>query len=166
MAMPSKPAELLGRGYSKEEIENRKLAEQTLQGNSDKVNIPPRWLCKDGKKEYKKLVKELENAKILTNVDIGVVATVADAYVKMAQANKIIQEEGLIITKLSDRGSESLIEHPATKIYKQYNSIYKQFLSEIGLSPASRAKLSIINVEKEKEKKNPVLQALKKRSDT
>ena len=52
------------------------------------------------------------------------------------------------------------MEHPATKIYKQYNSIYKQYLMELGLSPSSRAKLSIINSNAEEEKEDALLAIL------
>lgn len=78
----------------------------------------------------------------------------------MYQADMIIQKEGMFIKKISDRGAENLVEHPATKIYKQYNSIYKQYLMELGLSPSSRAKLSIINSNAEEEKEDALLAIL------
>jgi len=162
IAKPTKPTELLGRGYSKEEIETRKYNEEKLKGESDKVHIAPKWLCKDAKKEYKRLVKELENTNILTNVDIGVVAIVADAYIKMNQANEILKKEGMLINHTNKAGAENLVKHPALEIYSKYNDIYKKYLVEIGLSPSSRAKLSMINIEKQEENKlKDLLQGLR-----
>ena len=144
MAMPTKPTELLGRGYSKEEIDTRKYNEEKLKGESDKVHIAPKWLCKDA------------------NVDIGVVAIVADAYIKMNQANEILKKEGMLINHTNKAGAENLVKHPALEIYSKYNDIYKKYLVEIGLSPSSRAKLSMINIEKQEENKlKDLLQGLR-----
>lgn len=156
----SKPIDLTTGNRTKKEIENRKLQEERLKGNSNLIDVVPKWLCKEAKKEYKKIIKELKNSNILTNIDIPIVAIVADAYVKMYQADMVIQKEGMFIKKISDRGAENLVEHPATKIYKQYNSIYKQYLMELGLSPSSRAKLSIINSNLEEEKEDALLAIL------
>lgn len=145
---------------SKAELEERKKIEQQLKGSNDRVYKAPQWLCSLGKKEYKKLVNDLKSSEILTNVDIPVVAIVADAYAKMHQLNEVLKNEGLFITKLSDRGAENIVEHPATKLYKQYNAIYKQYLAELGLSPSSRAKLGALNQQAEKEQKDELLQIL------
>ena len=158
----TKPITLATGHRTKEEIQQRKENEERLKGSNDRVHIAPRWLCKDGKKEYKRLVKDLKNSNILTNVDIPVVAIVADAYAKMHQLNEVLKNEGMFITKLSDRGAENIVEHPASKLYKQYNTIYKQYLAEIGLSPSSRAKLSVINTNAEDDRNDPLLAILNK----
>lgn len=151
MVMPSKPTELLGRGYSKEQLETRKTNEEKLKGSSDKIHIVPKWLCKDAKKEYKKLIKEMSNTNVLTNIDIPVVAICADAYVKMQQANKVLLDEGILVEYTNKSGATNLNKHPALEVYGKYNDIYKKYLSEIGLSPSSRAKLSLINYEQEQD---------------
>lgn len=145
---------------SKAELEERKKIEQQLKGSNDRVYEVPEWLCNLGKKEYTKLVNDLKSSEILTNVDVPIIAIVADAYAKMHQLNEVLKKEGLFITKLSDRGAENIVEHPATKLYKQYNSIYKQYLAELGLSPSSRAKLGALNQQVDKEQKDELLQIL------
>ena len=145
---------------SKEELENRKQAEELLKGSNDRVEVIPDWLCDLGKKEYTNLVNDLKSSDILTNVDIPIVAIVADAIAKMHQLNEVLKIEGLFITKLSDRGSENVVEHPATKLYKQYNAIYKQYLAELGLSPSSRAKLGVLNQQAREEEQDPLLKIL------
>ena len=145
---------------SKEELENRKQAEELLKGSNDRVEVIPDWLCDLGKKEYTNLVNDLKSSDILTNVDIPIVAIVADAIAKMHQLNEVLKIEGMFITKLSDRGSENVVEHPATKLYKQYNAIYKQYLAELGLSPSSRAKLGVVNQQAREEEQDPLLKIL------
>ncbi len=156
----SKPVTLATGHRTKEEIQQRKENEEQLKCSTDKVHIAPKWLCKDAKKEYKKLIAELKDSEIITNIDIPVVAIIADAYVKMAQSNNILIEEGMFIKKVSDRGSENIVEHPAMKVYRQYNTIYKQYLVEIGLSPSSRAKLSLINTNAEEDRNDQLLAIL------
>lgn len=145
---------------SKEELENRKQAEELLKGSNDRVEVIPDWLCDLGKKEYTNLVNDLKSSDILTNVDIPIVAIVADAIAKIHQLNEVLKIEGMFITKLSDRGSENVVEHPATKLYKQYNAIYKQYLAELGLSPSSRAKLGVLNQQAREEEQDPLLKIL------
>ncbi|MDB8794282.1 phage terminase small subunit P27 family [Romboutsia sp. 1001216sp1] len=158
----TKPITLATGHRTKEEIQQRRENEERLRGSSNKVHIAPKWLCKDGMKEYKKLVKDLDSSGILTNVDIPVVAIIADAYAKMSQANSVLKEEGMFIKKTSDRGAENIVEHPAMKVYRQYNTIYKQYLVEVGLSPSSRAKLSVINTNAEDDRNDPLLAILNK----
>lgn len=158
----TKPITLATGHRTKEEIQQRRENEERLRGSSNKVHIAPKWLCKDGMKEYRKLVKDLESSGILTNVDIPVVAIIADAYAKMSQANSVLKEEGMFIKKTSDRGAENIVEHPAMKVYRQYNTIYKQYLAEVGLSPSSRAKLSVINTNAEDDRNDPLLAILNK----
>lgn len=157
----TKPINLTTGHRTKEEIQQRQEAEERLKGNSNKIHIVPKWLCKDGKKEYKRLVAELENTNILTNVDIGVVAICADAYVKMNQANEIIKKEGMLIEYTNKAGATNISKHPALEVYAKYNDIYKKYLVEIGLSPSSRAKLSLINIENNNEKEDPLLKILR-----
>lgn len=157
----TKPINLTTGHRTKEEIQQRQEAEERLKGSSNKIHIVPKWLCKDGKKEYKRLIAELENTNILTNVDIGVVAICADAYVKMNQANEIIKKEGMLIEYTNKAGATNIIKHPALEVYAKYNDIYKKYLVEIGLSPSSRAKLSLINIENNNEKEDPLLKILR-----
>lgn len=163
MGRNKKPAGLVNletAKISKEELEQRKRSEELLKGSDDRIYKSPSWLCELGKQDYMKLVNDLKNLNILTNVDITVVAIVADAQAKMHQINEVIKEEGMFITKLSDRGSENIVEHPATKLYKQYNDIYKKYLSELGLSPSSRAKLGALNQQVKEDEQDQLLKIL------
>lgn len=154
------PVDLQTGHRTKAEIQDRKEAEESIKCDNDRVRQVPKWLDDIAQEEYIKLVDDLENSNVLTNVDIPVVAIVADAISKMQQLNEKIENEGMFITRVSDRGSVNLVEHPATRLYKQYNAIYKQYLGELGLSPSSRAKLGVLNQKAQEEKQDPLLQIL------
>ena len=75
MARPCKNIEVQSRHNTKEEIENRKKAQDKLRGLADKVKSPPKYLTKDQKKTYKFIYEELKASNILGNLDIYVLAT-------------------------------------------------------------------------------------------
>lgn len=157
MARHSKPVELSVGKIGKEEIEKRKAEEEKLKGNSDLVYEPPKHLSKKEKDLYVFLVEELRASGILNNLDITMIETTVDAIVKMNESKKLIKEHGLIIVK----SDGSLQRNPASTIYKDYNSIFNKCCMELGLSPSARARLSVINVNAQKDSEDPLLQLLK-----
>lgn len=156
MARASKPVDLQSSHLTKEEIQQRKQAEQKLKGNDDLVYKPPKNLSRDEKKLYKFLVQELQASGILNNLDITILETTVDAIVRMQECKKLLDEHGLVTSKKDG----TLIRNPASTIYKDYNAIFNKCCMEIGLSPSSRAKLSVINVKKEQDNQDPLLQVL------
>lgn len=143
--MPRKPqplSVLQGNGkkhLTKKEIQERKEAEETIQPNKDKIEMP-KWLDKEAKAEWNRIIDELLELDILTNIDIAALALCCDAYSKYIQAHRKVKRHGLMMTELTKYG-EKLVKNPAVTIQKQYAEIYKQFMSEFGLSPSARLKL-------------------------
>ncbi|AGK97586.1 phage terminase small subunit P27 family [Clostridium pasteurianum] len=156
MERASKPVDLQASHLTKEEIQQRKQAEQKLKGNDDLVYKPPRHLSKDEKKLYKFLVQELQASGILNNLDITILETTVDAIVRMQECKKILDEHGLVTPK----SDGTFVRNPASTIYKDYNAIFNKCCMEIGFSPSARAKLSVMNVKKEQDKQDPLLQIL------
>ena len=94
----AKPIELSTGHYTKEEIEQRKEAEEKLKGNSDLVYEVPKQL--KGKKEkdmYLFLVGELKASNILINLDINILIKTVNSIFQMEEANKKIKEFGQVI---------------------------------------------------------------------
>ncbi|MDK0745836.1 phage terminase small subunit P27 family [Clostridium perfringens] len=156
MAKASKPVNLLNKHLTKEEIANRKEQEEKLKGRDNKVYRTPATLSKEGKKVYKNLVGELRESNILNNLDIEILLTTVDSILRMQECKDIIDKTGVILTKEDG----TLYRNPATTIYKDYNAIYNKCCMELGLSPSSRSKLSLINVNAQQNKNDPLLAAL------
>ncbi|ACA54658.1 phage terminase small subunit P27 family [Clostridium botulinum] len=157
MARASKPVDLQTSHLTKEEIESRKEQEERLKGNSDKIYKPPKHLSKEEKKIYKFLVNELKESSILCNLDITILKTTVDAICRMEECKENINKYGVVLTKEDG----TLYRNPATTIYKDYNSIFNKCCMEIGLSPSARAKLSVLNVNAQQEKEDPLLKVLR-----
>ncbi len=131
-----------GKHYTKKEIQKRQKNEQNLKVASNKIR-PPKWLSKEAKKEFRKLVKELEVIELLTNIDVHTLAVYCDAVVKYAEATQQLDEEGLTTEYTNKAGATNTIQHPAVGIATKYATIIRQFCTEFGFSPSSRAKLAI-----------------------
>ncbi|HII4428018.1 TPA: phage terminase small subunit P27 family [Clostridium perfringens] len=157
MAKASKPVDLLNKHLTKEEYNKRKEQEEKLKGKDDKVYEAPANLSKEGKDIYNFLVGELKESGILNNLDITILLTCVDSILRMEECRKIIDKNGIVIT--TEDGA--MYRNPATTIYKDYNAIFNKCCMELGLSPSSRSKLSVIKVNAKAKENDPVLKALK-----
>lgn len=162
MPRPKKPAALKqGKSETKAQLKIREDAEMRLMGNADKLKTVPDYLDTLAQVYYEFLVNELEISGLLTNLDVKLVEQCADAMSKLRQCDDIINREGIIISTFDGRGNEVLKEHPAVKSKMSYLNAFKTLSSQLGMSPASRAQLAGMQVQKQEEDQDPLLQLLK-----
>ena len=135
---------------TKSEIAARLESEEKFKPNNDNIK-PPTWLDKIGKKEWIRVASELEELEILTNVDVAALGMYCDAYSKYQLATKKINEEGMFIEYTNKAGATNIIEHPAVKAQVKYADLIKKLCSEFGLTPSSRARITLPKQEEEKE---------------
>lgn len=154
----AKPLELTSKHYTKEEIEQRKEAEEKIKGSSDLVyEVPKQLKTKKEKDMYLFLVGELKASNILNNLDINILIQTVNSIFQMEEANKKIKEFGQVIQK----NDGSLQKNPAINIYKDYYSIFYQCCSQLGLSPMARSKLATLSLAKAEEDSDELLKILK-----
>lgn len=156
MAKASKPVELITKHLTKQEMEERKQAEEKLKGNDDLVYKIPKYLSSEEKKVYKFLVNELHASEILCNLDINIIEQTVSAIIKMKECKKFIDEHGIVIIK--ENGD--MIKNPACTAYKDYNAIFNKGMQELGLSPSARSRLAQLNINAKQEAEDPLLKAL------
>ena len=135
---------------TKAEIKARQEAEESFKPGNDNIKLPG-WLDKEGKKEWERIVKDLEELNILTNVDITALGMYCDAYSKYQLATKKINEEGMFIEYTNKAGATNIIEPPAVKAQVKYADLIKKLCSEFGLTPSARAKITLPKLEENKE---------------
>ncbi|SFC14833.1 phage terminase small subunit P27 family [Clostridium uliginosum] len=148
MARPAMSASVTSKHLTEEERKNKIETEQKLKGNSNNIK-PPKYLSKEQKKIFKYIVNELVNSELLGNLDIYVLSTTAICIDRLQEIEKLINED---IEKLNDRklmGSR-----------KDYQSDLFRCMSELSMTPASRAKLGNLNLQAHQNKEDPVLLAL------
>lgn len=127
----------------KEEKERRQEAEDKLKGNDDKVYKPPRGMNSKVAKIYVAIVEELKHAKILNNLDIDLISITDDSIYRLGVARKNLDEYGKVIADFNGK----LTKSPWVQITKDYQAIFHVGVRELGLSPSSRAKLTMYKVE-------------------
>lgn len=146
-----KPIDLKQGKISKEEIEARKQAEDSMKGTliSDKV---PTRLSVNGKKIYKHLLGAFPRG-FLTETDSYTLEIVANAIDVMQVAQQDVKSRGIYL--------EDGTPNPSHLIYERYTKIFNQMASKLGLSPKDRSQLAMLLVNQQVEDSDPLLSILK-----
>lgn len=143
MGKAPKPIALQSRKISKEEREKRQEAEDKLKGNDDKVYQPPLGMNPIVADIYLAIVEELKHTKVLNNLDIDLISITADSIYRLANGRKNLDEQGEVISDYNGK----IFKNPWVQITKDYQAIFHAGVRELGLSPSSRAKLAMYQVE-------------------
>jgi P27 family predicted phage terminase small subunit len=106
----------------------------------------PGWLSKRAKKEWKRIVPELERLGLMTVVDLAALAAYCQAVAEMEIATDTLDREGRVCSwpifdKDGVRVGEKLRSHPAVQQQRDAARLVKQFIGEFGLTPASRTRV-------------------------
>lgn len=128
--------------YSKAQLQERLERENLIKPNTDKIK-PPSWLSSFAKREFKKMVKELLEVDLMTNVDVNAMAMYCDAYANYVECTKIIQEEGLMVEYTNKAAETNKVPHPLLTKQKALFEQMKSLSNDFGLTPAARAKIAI-----------------------
>lgn len=105
----------------------------------------PSWLSRDAKAEWRRIVPELEQVGLLTQVDRAALAAYCQSYARWRQAEAAL-DDGLRIElfKVTNEGEAivyQVIQKPEVAIAQKERQLMKAFLTEFGLTPASRTRL-------------------------
>lgn len=147
MARPTKSVAVMAKHLTKDEIAKRKEQEEKLRSGTDKIK-PPSYLSKKQKEIFNYIVSELENIGILTNLDVFILEKCSVALDRIREAEIILNDD--------------LLNSTALKIKESYSKEFFRCCNELSLSPQSRAKLGNLNIQADKEAKDPVLRAVGK----
>jgi len=124
-----------------EEKEKRSRNENALKARSDKIRCPS-WLDKEARKEWRRLVGELKEMGLLTNLDTSALAICCDAYAKYMDATKKINDTNLVGVHTNKAGAKNLVINPYVMVAQKYADQYKKYCVEIGLTPNARMRMT------------------------
>lgn len=138
MAQPVKSArlQLLQGNPAKKntsDLKRRAEQEEKMKMNADHV-IPPSWLDKTARKEFKRLAELLLSVELINDADIGHLALYCDAYSEYLSCKRQIKTKGLWIDGKPN---------PFLLRKKDAAAQMRSFGTDLGLSPSARAKLAI-----------------------
>lgn len=104
-----------------------------------KPGVPamPRWLDAEGKREWSRVVPQLEALGILSDVDGAMLADYCAAHALAVKATKAYQRQGTMVTQFGNR-----VKNPNVKIAQEARAQARLLAGEFGLSPSSRSRIS------------------------
>lgn len=97
----------------------------------------PAWLQPDGKREWKRVVPELERLGLLTRVDDAALEGYCAAYARAMEAERHVKKTGL--TVMTYKGF--VLANPAVSIARTSWAQVRQFANEFGLTPSARTRI-------------------------
>jgi P27 family predicted phage terminase small subunit len=105
-----------------------------------KSSVPkaPAHLDKDAKKEWKRIVPELEALGLLTGVDMAALAGYCVAFGRWAHAEEELKKHGLTAVTPNGHVQKSVYLQVADKAMDQL----RKFIQEFGLSPKGRGRVT------------------------
>jgi P27 family predicted phage terminase small subunit len=127
-----------GKHWTKTEVKKRAAAAQKTQRKKKVKLICPVWLDDEGRRIWKKTLKNMAGLEILDKVDEDVLAVYCDAVARYQEATLKVREEGY--TTINAQGVE--IANPNVKIAQSYARITLQYSEKLGLNANSRARLA------------------------
>lgn len=152
MARPAKSAEVTSKHLTNQEKSARLAAERGLRGNADKIR-PPTYLTKEQKKIFREIVREINAAGILGNLDVYILTTCAISIDRLREIENEINENKQVL------GDGKLL---AAK--EKYTKDLFRCCNELCMSPQSRAKMGTLNLAAQKPE-NPLKKALQDDDD-
>lgn len=141
MGRPAKAIASKTGAITKEKEIHREIAEKLMQGGSDLLE-PPGHLTTSQCEIFRFILDNLEESRILGNIDLYVLAQGSIIIDRMIEIEKSINENPTLLLN--------------TKLMTTQDRLFKQFAricNELSLSPQSRAKISISVADPSKDKK-------------
>lgn len=131
---------------------------RVLGGNASKRPLPqnepkpkpgtppcPRWLLPEGKREFRRIVRELKPIpRLLTRLDGSALAAACQSWARYREAEDFLAKQGMTYVVKGDDGSPRYVaQFPQVSISRQSLYLYLRFCQEFGLTPAARARMAV-----------------------
>ena len=106
----------------------------------------PAWLSGEARREWRRVVPELERLGLLTLVDRVALAGYCQGWSRLRQCEQIIDKEGLTYTTHSAQGGTMVRPRPEVSMGQKYLAQLRAFCVEFGLTPSSRGRMTVPEV--------------------
>ena len=139
MGRTAKSVEVTSKHLTKDEIEERKRTEETLKGSADKL-IAPSYLTDEQVDLFYFIIDELKESNILGNLDVFVLSQASICIDRLNKLEELINEDESYLMNSTFMGCK-----------RQYSADFFKCCQELCLSPQSRAKISLANMNKKED---------------
>lgn len=151
MGKTRKPIDMQKAHLTLVEKQNRKMEEESVTTGNNQLKTPPKWLINDtAKKEWRRIVKELNKISIVGNLDYANLGGYCNAYANYIRATDILKEQTYYIDR-ETRNGVIVVKNPMVDIQTNYANEMRKFASLCGLTIDSRLKAAVTKTEKTEE---------------
>lgn len=148
MPRPKKPIDMQKAHLTLVEKQNRKAEEDSVTTGNNQLKTPPRWLINDvAKKEWRRIVRELNKIQIVGNLDYANLGGYCNAYANYIQVTEILKDQTYSIERETRTGT-IIVKNPLVDIQTNYAAEMRRFAALCGLTIDSRLKAAVIKTEK------------------
>lgn len=148
MPRPKKPIDMQKAHLTLVEKQNKKAEEDSVTTGNNQLKTPPRWLINDvAKKEWRRIVRELNKIQIVGNLDYANLGGYCNAYANYIQVTEILKDQTYSIERETRTGT-IIVKNPLVDIQTNYAAEMRRFAALCGLTIDSRLKAAVIKTEK------------------
>lgn len=148
MGRPKKPVDMQKAHLKLVEKQEKKMEEEYVTTGNSQLKTPPKWLINDtAKKEWRRVVKELNKINIVGNLDYANLGGYCNAYANYIKATDILKEQSYYIDR-ETRTGVIVVKNPMVDIQTTYAAEMRKFASLCGLTIDSRLKAAVVKTEK------------------
>ncbi|MEZ3435729.1 MAG: phage terminase small subunit P27 family [Lachnospiraceae bacterium] len=143
MSKPRKPIDMQKAHNTILEKRNKKQEEQYVITGNNQLKTPPKWLINDvAKKEWRRIVRELNKIEIIGNLDYANLAGYCNAYANYIKATETFSGQEYCIERETRTGT-IVVKNPMVDIQTTYAAEMRRFASLCGLTIDSRLKAAV-----------------------
>ena len=102
---------------------------------------PPEDFTEKELAAWRRFQEMLEKTEVVSEADLAVLVALCRAQVRYDKATAELERDGLTFKTVNRSGEEMIRAHPAVRIAENAERAVRQFLCELGLTPASRPKV-------------------------
>lgn len=148
MGRPRKIVDMQSAHNTKNEKIKRQQEERYVTTGRDQLKTPPKWLA-DGvaKKEWRRIIKELNKIDIVGNLDYANLAGYCNAYANYIKVTEKLKDQDYCIERETRSGTIT-VKNPLVDIQKTYASEMRRFAALCGLTIDSRLKAAVNKTDK------------------
>lgn len=154
MGRSRKPADMQKGHVVKDELEKKRQEEKSVTVGNNQLKRAPAWLIDDvAKKEWNRLIKELDKIEIIGNLDKNNLGAYCNAFSRYLQVSAELSESTLVVKKQTRYGEET-VPNPLISIQKTYAEEMRKFAALCGLTIDSRLKAAVTKISKKDDELN------------
>ena len=152
MGRARKPIEMQAGHLTKSDLAEHEAAENSIIVGREQLAKPPTWLSDNiAKKEFKRIVSELNKVNIVGNLDLGNLGGYCNSYSMYRKATAELKKAPLTVKRITKEGTVTMVENPLINIQKKYAEEMRKFAALCGLTIDSRLKAATVKINRENE---------------